>query len=553
MGGLLMAMIVTIVGPIPAPATDSDLQDNVWFFVDDPRLEGPSNGWWNHTSGGWANDYHSTYGIGNSSQRDNWAVWDIGHRHGRQPVFVWVPESPADVRATVRYRIYKNDELIDNVNVDQQTDKGWVRLGVWDFNGADVRIEAWDNETIEHYNHNNLADSRMGLDAVAMQCWSNCQNDSEEPTSSTTDHDLQDNVWFFVDDPRLEGPSNGWWNHTSGGWANDYHSTYGIGNSSQRDNWAVWDIGHRHGRQPVFVWVPESPADVRATVRYRIYKNDELIDNVNVDQQTDKGWVRLGVWDFNGADVRIEAWDNETIEHYNHNNLADSRMGLDAVAMQCWSNCQNDSEEPTQEERTSHTPSLDDYIAKVNEFNSRGNLCRQSADTHPANLGSGWFHADKWNFYVGECTSWVAFRLNLAGIPFHNQFGGNVSYSNNECQGLNPAPPYSNRWAHAKYWDDRARNWHAGARQQTGFDVRVSSQPVVGAVAQWETNHCYGHVAYVEEVRDNGNTIVVSEQNYRNHSNGRRLEWCMTSTTREIRKSGSVWPGGLEFIIFSRP
>lgn len=357
--------------------------------------------------------------------------------------------------------------------------------------------------------------------------------------AAATSADRQDSDWYYNDHPRREGPQDSWWPRTSGGWNGDYHFTYGIGNDTMPVNWAVWDMGHRHGRQTIHVWIPRAPADVRANVLYRIYKNDSLIDSVRVDQNISKKWQRLGAWNFNGADVRVEAWDNETLEHYDRNDPSESRFGIDTAAMRCWSRCWDDSEQL--DARPISVPDKDDYISRVNEFHARGFLCNQDGSTHPYNVekrtgvDTPWV-PDQWNFYVGECTSWVAFRLQHEGIAFHNQAGGNLPDT--------PSPARSNRWSHAKYWDDRGRVWNEEARQSSGFDVLVNDTPAVGAVAQWESG--YGHVAYVEEVKDNGNVIVVSEMNYGNYYsdfvNTWRREWCKFSR-REIRRGSSQWPG----------
>lgn len=292
-----------------------------------------------------------------------------------------------------------------------------------------------------------------------------------------------------------------------------------------RDNWAVWEMGSRVGRQPIYVYVPRSPANVRASVLYRIYKNGTLLDTIRIDQQAQKGWILLGAWNFRGAEVRVEAWDNETLEHYNRNRPSDSRIGVDAMAMRCWTRCWDTGELPPEPE----TYSLDDYIQAVNEGGKNGSLCNRPATYRPPS------RVDPWNALIGECTSWVMFRLNAAGIPMHNGAGGTFT--------PRKTPKCTTGWSNAHCWDDRARDWNSRRTESAGFTVRISDAPAVGAVAQWNWSPL-GHIAYVEEVRDNGNTIVVSEMNYGNWRDGRRLEWCKLGT-RTIRledaEHASVW------------
>ena len=138
------------------------------------------------------------------------------------------------------------------------------------------------------------------------------------------------------------------------------------------------------------------------------------------------------------------------------------------------------------------------------------------SDTHESNYdysGRGCSdNADKWAFYQRQCTSYVAWRLNDAGISFHN-----TRYTNGGS-GQVPLRDGVRRWSHAKYWGEAA--------EAVGIDV--DGMPTSGAVALWEyggpnvcrhvgvpkRERCYGHVAYVKSVSDDGNTITVSEYNY---------------------------------------
>ena len=92
---------------------------------------------------------------------------------------------------------------------------------------------------------------------------------------------------------------------------------------------------------------------------------------------------------------------------------------------------------------------------------------------------------DPWNFYKGQCTSFVAWRLNdRTNVAFHNYYRGV-------------------RWGNAYNWDNAARS--AG--------ITVNSTPRVGAVAQ--TDDGSGHVAWVAAVHSDGD-VTVEEYNYNN-------------------------------------
>ncbi len=118
---------------------------------------------------------------------------------------------------------------------------------------------------------------------------------------------------------------------------------------------------------------------------------------------------------------------------------------------------------------------------------------------YPHGFGGCVSDADSWNMVQRQCTSYVAWRLNDAGIPFHN-----TSYDNNGS-GLLPHSCTSwcgHKWGHAAQWDEAA----------LAVGIAVDGNPSRGAVAQW-TGSLYGHVAYVERVSNNGDTIVISDSN----------------------------------------
>jgi surface antigen len=108
--------------------------------------------------------------------------------------------------------------------------------------------------------------------------------------------------------------------------------------------------------------------------------------------------------------------------------------------------------------------------------------------------------ADAWAFFQGQCTSWVAYRMNqLNGFSFTNRYGGDGN------------------WGNAEAWGG-----HASA-----LGIPVDGSPGVGAVAWYSS----GHVAYVEAV-SSPTSVEISEMNY-NFANGFRVEWI---------SPGNHWP-----------
>lgn len=133
----------------------------------------------------------------------------------------------------------------------------------------------------------------------------------------------------------------------------------------------------------------------------------------------------------------------------------------------------------------------------------------------PACTGGGACVADRWNFYRGQCTSWVAYRLNeQQGIGFSNSYGG------------------MGRWGNAVHWAAQARK----------LNITVNKTPTVGAIAWYASTRPApdGHVAYVERVTS-ATSFVMSEMNY----DARNGFWVHT-----ISKATGDWP--TDFIHFSR-
>lgn len=106
----------------------------------------------------------------------------------------------------------------------------------------------------------------------------------------------------------------------------------------------------------------------------------------------------------------------------------------------------------------------------------------------PACTHGGACRADRWAFYQGQCTSWVAYRVSAGDkIAFTNSYGGKGS------------------WGNAVHWAAQARK----------LKIKVNSRPTVGAIAWYGSTKSapHGHVAYVEKVSSR-TSIVISEMNY---------------------------------------
>lgn len=113
---------------------------------------------------------------------------------------------------------------------------------------------------------------------------------------------------------------------------------------------------------------------------------------------------------------------------------------------------------------------------------------------YPYKVPPGVYIADKWSFYMSECTGYAAW--------YWNEKLGKSWYRGDGSTGTGDA-----------------RNWPTLAINQ-GYSV--SQTPRVGAIISWRSSYSgdpHGHVAIVEAVNSDG-TINVSEYNYSYNHDG---------------------------------
>jgi surface antigen len=133
------------------------------------------------------------------------------------------------------------------------------------------------------------------------------------------------------------------------------------------------------------------------------------------------------------------------------------------------------------------------YASAVCEFGTAGGPhCanpRNSTDTYDwgygGTPGSPFRASDQWGYEYRNCTSYVAWRLDRAGVR-------------------------------ARLFTDlgNASLWLAGVARERGVVVNLVPSP--GAVAVWATSTGVGHVAWVDSTRSGpaGVTVTVSDYNY---------------------------------------
>ena len=168
--------------------------ESEWNIDDAPSLHGRS--WWGGKLTNARNQYGQPYGHGPARHNGSsyayvseetgdptghWARWDMGNREGTQELAVFVPR--ADASARVRYRVTIGSRVTYTDWIIQREIYGWHPLGRVDANGNRVRIEVHYNDSQTAPGRSGPAARRVGVDAMAMRCVSNC---STSPPSTTS-------------------------------------------------------------------------------------------------------------------------------------------------------------------------------------------------------------------------------------------------------------------------------------------------------------------------------------------------------------------------------
>lgn len=123
-----------------------------------------------------------------------------------------------------------------------------------------------------------------------------------------------------------------------------------------------------------------------------------------------------------------------------------------------------------------------------------------AADTYPfpngPRCGIEGCQNDGWGFYIRQCTSYAAWKMNEGGAQFYNSMPGPNGQGN-----------ANNKFGNALNWNDQAAE----------IGMAVDSTPMAGDIAVFEPGQfgatALGHVAFVESVNANG-SVNVSEYNY---------------------------------------
>jgi len=507
---LVAAVVVPVAAPSPVAAQQ---QQTSWYVNDNPSLRGPSRYWYAGDAGrGYgSNNFRYTYAIGGDTSTDNWASWSMGRRVGRQEIQMYVPRSKAT--ATVTYRI--NIGGVEHTRrLAQKNASGWTSLGSYDADGSTVTIVVRDTDASEHHSRNGLAASRIGVDAARMRCVNRCSSTptttpttSSTPTTTptTTATRPTNDRYSRVDDTPERGTRHWYRGDPGGGYeGSNYIYTYvrgsrnASGETIDNDITAKWEFSSvPSGRDcSVDVFIPDSRAT--GTVRYSIYHGDSgnLLSERNRTQNNDGDWVQLTLSSLESS-VRVYAsnYGGNITPKTGPDSYLRNRIAVDAARIECAISGNSTPGLPT-------TILNQDYPYPV------------------LDCWNGAFRPD--GYQPGQCTSYVAWRLRMNGIEFHNQWKGGC---------LNRG---ANRWGHAGEWDECAEV----------LGLRVDDTPAAGSVLVNNTVSFWGHAAYVERVNGDG-SIDISDSN--------RQSNCEPRKNTNIRKGHWLWPrneGDVRFIHF---
>ena len=235
---MMLAAIIAAVGlllaglPVAETAPTAQAQTVQhqidWYFNTEPRLHyqggdvrlnSLNNGWnndvaWGRLQGGGWNRSDSYYTYASSGDpHSNRAEWLMGSRVGTQQIAVYIPgNSSIRSTATVTYRIYMGSQQYPVIVNQRDYHRGWVNLrnpsgGVrWAANGGEVVIVVDDDDASPHYREG-LANSRIGINTVAMRCLDNCTSPTTAPPTTTPESSSTPAPTFLKVKDSIERPS----------------------------------------------------------------------------------------------------------------------------------------------------------------------------------------------------------------------------------------------------------------------------------------------------------------------------------------------------------
>ena len=455
------------------------------------------------------NDFYYTYVQGT----DNASNERIDTRASAYWNFRNVPQStcridvyvPSD-RATagVQYHIYEGDNYKTAAYLRQSLSDGWTELTTLDLQGS-VRI--W----LLNYSARGFAPTadsrghlynRIAADAIRLRCTVGHQTIADTSISGEPGPDTQFVRHVQSDDsPTKDGRP---WYRGSDGYQNEAFSYSYVRattnsrdetiNSHARSRWDFQNVPSGSTCQ-VEAFIPGSRAT--ADVHYHIFENGSHADSFALDQANQGDWVALGTLELQGT-IRIYLinWTWRSLApKQDQRGYQYNRIAADAMRLVC----------------DYHSGAIVAIAAILPQY-------PYSAGGHDGGYECGRFDAndaDDWGFFKGECTSYVAFRINAADrdIEFTSGYG-------------------DQQWGHAACWSSAAQN--AG--------VPVSDDPARGAVAEWR--HQWRSTDFISGAECND---AVTRDNLTAEKEGRPLEWGHVAYVESVNSDGSIVISDMNF------
>ncbi|WP_419919852.1 CHAP domain-containing protein [Candidatus Poriferisocius sp.] len=305
---------------------------------------------------------------------------------------------------------------------------------------------------------------------------------------------------------------------------------------SDKQTWAKWVWSNMPaGYYRIEVYIPPHEATAVVTYNIRSNGNDPVVDPVQLVQAEKRGrWATVANFNYGGGQLWLTLSNHGTRSSGAYDwcswggdhsiGAANARLiSIDESDMTASSEPLEPGSYIEQEgnnyDRTL-SPFYEDLYAQYIEQSPNGGMCEEWSTRRKPSTNKLWILTYPWYaFYLGECTSWVQFRVRGTVLAeFDNGYGRGESGG-----GI---------WGHAGQWDNIAS-------KLGGLGVKVTQTPNKFAVAQWKPGRIsgtsIGHVAFVEAVSEDGNTIWVSEMNQNN------VILCYVSV-RSIVRGTPAWP-----------
>lgn len=499
---------------------------------DDPVTRGGP--WYPGSQGDGSSDNNFTYtyvqGTENASNEyidtRASAYWDFHNvPRSRCRVDVYIPSDRAT--ASVYYHVYLGGDYESSTQLQQNRNSGWTELTALELYGS-VRI--W----VLNYSSRGFeptADSRgylynrIAVDAMRLRCEGGRSTGVAAGAGPELGLDTAiSRHQQLVDTPMRDGRP--WYKGTTDDQNGEFYYSYPRGSKNSHGETitshsrARWDFtGVPAGSTcDLEAYIPGARAT--ASVHYHIIVNGRHERSVELNQGNQGDWVRLGSLNVAGTvQVYVVNWTwRDLAPELDPRGYGYNRIAVDALRIDC--------DYPGVPGGT--------QLTMIPQY-------PYTADDDGAGFVCGRFDAadrDELGFFQGDCTSYVAFRVNEAdsGLEFASGYGdqewGFAACWSSAAQSAgvpvngDPARGAVAEWRHQWVADD----FGSGAECNERVSSDNLSADKAGRPRQW------GHLAYVESVNSDG-SIVISDMNFGDSA-------CEVRENHVIRPGDPGWPDG---------